>query len=214
MAKGKWLEERAYNYILDKIETREWLPQEHIRELKVAEDLDISRTPVRNAFKKLEDDGVLKIEPYKGAKILRPQINVQEFQNRTEYLELFIVHYLHKLEKNEVDFDTGDLELKHQELENSLANKDDDFERLEIDFWKLLFADAKNQFSKSNILETIRTLLPEEGKIYKQMLMSREGKVEHFRNLIDYLKENNYPYARREVRIFLNQLNMNVIQGV
>lgn len=214
MAKSKWLEGKAYDYILDKIETKEWLPQEHIRELKVAEDLDISRTPVRNAFKKLEGDGVLKIEPYKGAKILIPQITVKGFQDRTEYLELFIVHYLHKLEKNEVDFDTKDLELKYQELEKSLANKDDNFETLEIDFWKLLFVDAKNQFSKSSILETIRTLLPKEGKIYKQMLISREGKVEHFGNLIAYLKDNNYPYARREVRILLNQLNMNVIQGV
>jgi len=214
MAKSKRLETAAYDYILGKIKTREWLPQEHVRELKVAEDLDISRTPVRNAFKKLEEESVLRIEPYKGAKILKPQIDVKGFQERTEYLELFMVHYLYKLEKNEVDFDTEVLEQKLQELQNSKENPEKDFEKLEIDFWELLLDNSQNQFGKASILETIRTLLSEEGKIRERMISSREGKVEHFGKLIGYLDESNYPYARREVRILLNQLNMNVIQGI
>jgi len=156
----------------------------------------------------------LRIEPYKGAKILKPQIDVKGFQERTEYLELFIVHYLHKLEKNEVDFGIKELEQKLQELQRAKENRDGSFEELEIDFWKLLLDNSTNQFGKASILETIRTLLLGEGEIHKRMVSSREGKVEHMEKVIHYLDENNYPYARREIRILLNQLNMNVIQGI
>jgi len=214
MAKGKWLEEQAYEFILNKIENREWLPQEHIRELEVAKKLDISRTPVRKAFKRLEEENILEIVPYKGAVILNPRIDSSSFQNRTEFLELYLIHYFHKLERNEIEFSTEKLEEKIIELKEAMNYRDKSFEEKELEFWQLLLEYSSNKYSKAQILETIRTSIPDKGKIRARILSSRKSKVEHFEKLIELLSEDNYPFVRREVRILLNQLNLNVIQGV
>ena len=54
------VEDRVYNEILHAIATQEYAPGDHLIESKVAEELNISRTPVRNAFKKMIANGILE----------------------------------------------------------------------------------------------------------------------------------------------------------
>ncbi len=57
----------AYEFIKNKILNNEYECGEIISEKQVARDLQMSRTPVRSAFQKLESEGFLRIVPARGA---------------------------------------------------------------------------------------------------------------------------------------------------
>lgn len=53
------LAERAYRFIRDRISSGELKPEQRITEMQVAEQMGVSRTPVREAIRRLESDGLL-----------------------------------------------------------------------------------------------------------------------------------------------------------
>jgi len=76
--------EVAYEAIKHAILSGQIPPHERLVEERLAEALDISRTPVREALAILEHDGLLESEPYKGLAV-RP-VTIEEFLNMYEAL--------------------------------------------------------------------------------------------------------------------------------
>ncbi len=76
--------EVAYDAIKRAILSGQFSPYERLVEERLAEALDISRTPVREALAILEHEGLLESEPYKGLAV-RP-VTVDEFLNMYEAL--------------------------------------------------------------------------------------------------------------------------------
>lgn len=76
--------EVAYDAIKQAILSGQIRPHERLVEERLAQALDISRTPVREALAILEHEGLLESEPYKGLAV-RP-VTVDEFQNMYEAL--------------------------------------------------------------------------------------------------------------------------------
>jgi len=62
-------QQRAYGYILNKILLMEYRPGEYITDSNISCKLGISRTPVREAFQLLENEGLLQSEPRRGWRI-------------------------------------------------------------------------------------------------------------------------------------------------
>src|SRR5437868_6797842 len=56
----------VYQKLRDAIESGQLKPGQRVMEVEVAEWLDVSRTPVREALRKLEAAGMLAIEPRSG----------------------------------------------------------------------------------------------------------------------------------------------------
>lgn len=61
--------EVAYQRLHDAIRSGEFTPGDRLREIDVAERLSLSRTPVREALRKLESDGIVEHRPRIGAVI-------------------------------------------------------------------------------------------------------------------------------------------------
>lgn len=61
--------ELAYHRLHTAIRTGEFRPGDRLREIDVAEKLSLSRTPVREALRKLESDGIVEHRPRLGAVI-------------------------------------------------------------------------------------------------------------------------------------------------
>ena len=57
------LTEPTYDYILNLILNKKLKPGDRVPEVEIASDLGISRTPVRNALKQLESEGLVHIYP-------------------------------------------------------------------------------------------------------------------------------------------------------
>lgn len=62
-------QQQAYEYVRNKILLMEFMPGETITDSRVASDLNISRTPVREAFQRLENEGLLISELRRGWRI-------------------------------------------------------------------------------------------------------------------------------------------------
>lgn len=71
--------EQSYNHLLDMILTKKLMPGERVPELKIAEQLGVSRTPVRDAMKRLENEGLIEIFPKRFAQV--KDYTIQEIQN-------------------------------------------------------------------------------------------------------------------------------------
>lgn len=69
MSKKGSLQEQAYQFIRQSIVNGNYQPGEKLRESKVAEQLGISRTPIREALRKLEREGLVTYTPSVGAQV-------------------------------------------------------------------------------------------------------------------------------------------------
>lgn len=61
-SRGEW----TYQRLREAIQAGELKPGERIREIEMATRLEVSRTPVREALRRLEADGLLTFVPYRG----------------------------------------------------------------------------------------------------------------------------------------------------
>jgi DNA-binding GntR family transcriptional regulator len=64
---GPSLSERAYQALRRAIQLGEIQPNTHLTEVDLAQWLRMSRTPVREAMRRLESEGVLATEPFRGS---------------------------------------------------------------------------------------------------------------------------------------------------
>ncbi|HCX61545.1 MAG TPA: GntR family transcriptional regulator [Clostridiales bacterium] len=81
---NKNLQEIAYNYLMEKIMEEVFDNDEIYSEEKIAQELGISRTPVRAALQRLNHDNYIDIIPYRGFKLHQTTISdiIQSFQLR------------------------------------------------------------------------------------------------------------------------------------
>jgi DNA-binding GntR family transcriptional regulator len=66
------LRDNAYGAILAAILDGRLAPGENLREQRLAADLHVSRTPIREALHKLAEEGFVAYEPHRGARLLAP----------------------------------------------------------------------------------------------------------------------------------------------
>ena len=62
-------QQKAYEYVKEKITLRHYRPSEYIMDSQIADELNISRTPVREAFHRLESEKLLIYETRRGWKV-------------------------------------------------------------------------------------------------------------------------------------------------
>lgn len=86
------LSQRAYQHIQRKLFSGEWAAGDVLSELSVAQEMGISRTPVREAFRNLEQEGILEQVPRFGTRVkaLERQDLVELYELR-EALEPYAV---------------------------------------------------------------------------------------------------------------------------
>ncbi len=121
------LREKIYKLIKKAILKRELKPGERITEIDLANKFGISRTPIREAFRRLESEGFLTILPRKGATVTEiNEKNVIEFYQIKGALEALAGQLAIK---NITPEDLSEMELLNDKLkEISFANDESDFD--------------------------------------------------------------------------------------
>lgn len=66
---GQTNQQKAYEHVKDCIMNLSYKPSEIITDSRVAGELDISRTPVRESFYRLENEGLLTYEARRGWRV-------------------------------------------------------------------------------------------------------------------------------------------------
>lgn len=207
------LEKKAYDFIKGKIIHYEWLPGMSIREQDIARELETSRTPVRRAFEKLVDEGLLMKETNRGVTVSGQVLSKYDIQERLNFIELMLTYHLQYLQTQEYDFPHEKLDEPLEQMQTRVDDKSRSFTESESLFISILLDAGKNSYQKWLVLQTFEAIFNQQGKVQEIFQESREEKLAYLKNLSNYLKENDYPYARREIRILINQLILNLFQG-
>jgi len=83
---------QTYRILKNMIITREILPGKKISEETLAQEIGVSRTPIREALFRLEHEGIVKIIPRRGAFVIKPsRENIIEILQVREVLEALVV---------------------------------------------------------------------------------------------------------------------------
>lgn len=205
---------QAYEYMKKKIEQSEWLVGQPIKEQDISQELGMSRTPVRQAFVQLEEENYIEHLDNKGVVVAPKKISKKDFQEAVEFFELMSLHYLQEIERKEIDYATSDLEEALQRMqEKKETGEDSDFLKAELEFWNEFLTYAGNDYNVSLMMQTLHTVFEQKGYIQDVIHSSQTEKIVHLSQLVIYLENNDYPYARRELRILFNQMIMNIFQG-
>jgi GntR family transcriptional regulator, rspAB operon transcriptional repressor len=89
------LERRVYERLRDDIVTGVLHPGDQLVEARLASELGVSKTPVREALIRLQRDGLVQIEPYRGARVLEPSAaDIREILELRELLETHVARQL------------------------------------------------------------------------------------------------------------------------
>ena len=205
---------QAYEYMKKKIEQSEWLAGQPIKEQDISKELGMSRTPVRHAFVQLEIVDYIEHLDNKGVVVAPKKISKKDFQEAVEFFELMSLHYLQELERREIDYAASNLEEAFERMqEKKETGEDSDFLKAELEFWNEFLTYAGNDYNVSLMMQTLHTVFEQKGYIQDVINSSQTEKIVHLSQLITYLENNDYPYARRELRILFNQMIMNIFQG-
>ncbi len=142
---------RAYDKILESLRSGAYQPGDRLREEEVCQALGISRTPVREALRKLESDGIIEHQPRIGA-IIRglSHTEVVELYEMRRILERAAAEMAAK-HGTEAEFDT--LEAMNDRIETERDNPTLGAS-INQEFHQCLYLAARNRF----LLETARAL--------------------------------------------------------
>lgn len=100
------LKQQAYNIIKKKIITCEYPPNFLLNEEKLKDEIGASRTPIRDALSRLEQENLVRILPKKG--IMVASLSIREinaiYEARMLVEPYAIEHYSNKVEKERLEY--------------------------------------------------------------------------------------------------------------
>lgn len=191
----KPLRELVFETIREAIINGVLKPGERLMEIQLAEELGVSRTPIREAIRKLELEGFVVMVPRKGAYVadisLKDIADVFEIRGALEGLAAQLAA------ERATDEELEEMERMLVEIGEAIENKD--VERLvETDtrFHEVLFRASRNER-----LTQILSLLREQIHSYRMRTLAHPARMrvalEEHRTLVEALAQRDPETARR-----------------
>lgn len=185
-----------------------YVPGQRLKESDLAGELGISRSPIREAMKVLNEEGLISVEPWKGLRISK--------LNRLQMIELFA--YREVLEGIAVELACdnikSDLLGKLEDLVgNYLLSKDTSLQELSRnnqEFHQTIYEAAGNEYllASTGTLRTLLALLPNEN--FRQPGRTKVILNEH-RAIVDALRKRDPVAAKKAMLAHVgNSLNAHV----
>ena len=137
------LKNKAYQIIKDRIMTCEYKPNTFLNEASLIQEIDASRTPIREALNKLEQEGFVQIIPKKGVMVtgLTLQEINQTFEARILLEPFIIANYMSALD----DGMLKDMQIQTEKLLQAEPSPPD-FCRLDDEFHRKISAACPNKY--------------------------------------------------------------------
>lgn len=206
-------EEYICKLIKDRIIKRELFPKSQIIELQLAEETGISRTPIRQALKKLSYEGLVDIIPNRGAFVASPTI--EEIISVYECKKVLEAAAIEKSCMNITDEELYQLEeLLNQGIQTHNTKDLYNFILFNEEFHMIIAKASRNKYYEKYIKELI-----EKTNVYlifydRFMLTATDESAaikEHFK-ILDALKSKNIEVcvetSIRHNQITLDQLSL------
>lgn len=144
------LRDEVFNTLREKILKGVYKPGERLMEIHLADQLGVSRTPIREAIRMLELEGLVKMVPRKGAQVAK--ISKEDLQDVLEVRKaldtLSVKLACERITEDEIKL----LNNAEREFEKALASKDvRDIAEADVAFHDVIHSATKNGRLKSMI---------------------------------------------------------------
>lgn len=201
------LRNKCYVKIKQKIVDCVFQPGDFIKECELVEELGVSRTPIREALNKLEQDGLVKIIPRRGVLVL--DIDYKAI-NDIFQVRLIIEPYIIRQYKDTLDPDM----LRQFREQTAQAAKEGDRDKLyqvDDEFHRYLRSPCPNRYLHNlleNIYEQNQRLRILSGVVEKRLQHSVEEHIQ----IIDALLEEDTDKAVRLLEEHIAQAKQTAIR--
>jgi len=177
--------------VLDTIRRRilsgEFRPGQKINESEIAINLGISRSPVREAFRILERDGLITTLPRKGSYIT--DISLKDLEELFEIRKILECYALDCIKKK-ANKSPDKIKSMIEELEKNLLKKHDPFSVISGFHYSLV------EFSNNSRLIELYKILAVSLRRYWLIYHSKKGQqdisLEHHQGIVNILKKGDY----------------------
>lgn len=207
------LRDVVFNTLRQAILKGELKPGERLMEIQLAERLGVSRTPVREAIRKLELEGLVLMIPRKGAEVA--EITIEDLEDVLEVrsaLEGLAV-------KNACDHigatELAELEKANEEFKHVLENGDDLIACVQADvkFHEIIYA-ATNNKRLLQILNNLREQMYRYRMEYLKDKSTHQTLLKEHNNIIAALKRQDKETAGKVVVIHIDNQKESIINSI
>lgn len=191
------LRDVVFNTLRQEILTGKLKPGEHLREITLANKIGVSRTPVREAIRMLELEGLVKMMPRKGAQVAdisqKELTDVLEVRNALEQLAIELA--CQRITPEQIE------QLKENVVEFKAATRSGDVTRLaqiDVDFHDIIFSATDNR----RLIQMLNNLREQMYRFRFEYLKDSEvyeGLIEEHIQVIKNLEERDIQAARENI---------------
>jgi DNA-binding GntR family transcriptional regulator len=168
------LPEQLAREISDKIIHNELKPGERVIEARLADEMGVSRSPMREALRILEKQKLVALTPRKGARVT--SISAAHIEWYYDIFEALYSLVARRAAENATAKDRGDMQAALRQIETAAADHDIDA------YYEGIFAFAASglKAAQNPLLETLlRDLGPANRRIQYASLSSRANDLQH-----------------------------------
>ncbi|WDV46005.1 GntR family transcriptional regulator [Clostridiaceae bacterium M8S5] len=206
----KPLREIVFNHLREAIIKGVLKPGERLMEIQLAEKLGVSRTPVREAIRKLELEGLVIMVARKGAYVADVSLNdiINIFEIRGALEELAAQLATERISDQELML----LQAKHAEFEACFYKDDNDLKlQKDIEFHDIIYKATRNNRLIS-MLDGLREQIGRYRKTYMNSFdLAHKAGVEH-EKLLSAIVNKDGNVAKECARAHIESLKENILQ--
>ena len=205
---GESLCEQAYNYIFEQITKYHFKPNDPIIESEIGKELNISRTPLREALRRLEADGLVY-------KIRNRGTYVRSFSSEdvVEICEIRSVFELYALRRCVERVTSQELQTLRDELNALDVNSSPDkYYNCDVKLHKMIMSFCMNSRMLS-ILNTLNLQLELFRRISASMPHRLEKSKEEHLQIIDALAAKDYARSHALLTLHLENVKDNTVKA-
>lgn len=187
-------------------------PGERLMEVKLAEKLGVSRTPIREAIRMLELEGLVEMAPRKGAqvaKITKEDIkDVLEVRKVLEDLAIDLAcdnidaQEIKKLEENVVRFQNA---IKKNDIKEIAV--------IDVEFHEIIYVSTKNR-RLIQILSNLREQMYRYRFEYIKDKETREVLVKEHKTIVEALKNKNKQGGKDAIKKHLDRQENTILKNL
>lgn len=198
------LREIVYDELKMQILTGQIEPGTRMMEVEMANEMGVSRTPVREAIRKLEKEGLVTIEPRRGAYAsevsVRDMIEILEVREEIEGLAT-------ELAAERMDDDTKARLYRTADKYGEAVKDNDTGEMIKLDteFHHIIVEGSSNKILM-NVVEQLQELVLRFRYIYYDDFRKAEKMPREHKAIIEGIKSGNAKSARKAAEDHVEQL--------
>ncbi|WP_346914858.1 GntR family transcriptional regulator [Clostridium sp.] len=212
MPKSQTLEQQAYEIIKKNISTGIYLPGSHLAEADLVKDLQMSRTPIRRALARLNNENYIKCESHYGSIVQDITISMQEMIYILEVRLSFLTSCLKKAKRKKLAYDKETLRDAIDAIEPAVEEKNTlQFIKAVHILDNLIIYTARNSLMLEILLPLWeRFIVGATDTVFSGRLQSDSNVVEEYTQIITHLEKQEYDEAIETLEIMTQNLIVNI----